>query len=108
MERGGLGVWGLTPWREVSPGDSGLSLSVTHLFPWEFFHLNLCFFLTNKIKFVLALKEALKRLYFLLVEGREELVIVSPHLPKPQPKLVGLRESAVVYKRYWSFSSLIP
>lgn len=102
MESGGLGVWG-----EVSPGDSR-SLTVSDSLVSLFFHLNLRSFLTNKIKFVLALKEALKRLYFLLVERREELVIVSPHLPKPQPKLVGLRESAVVFKRYLSFSSLVP
>lgn len=84
----GLGSMGLAPWRWVSPGNSR-PVAVSDL---------LCqlgvlppkpLFLTNIIRFILSLKEALKRLYFLLIERKEELIIVSAHLLTPQPKLMG-------------------
>lgn len=60
------GEWGLIPRREGSPGDSRPVTVSDSLVSLELFHLNLHSFLTNKIKFILALK----RLYFLLVERR--------------------------------------
>lgn len=57
---------------------------------------------------MLSLKEALKRLYFLLVERREELAIVSPNFPKPLPRLRGPPEMTVAFKMYWNFRSSVP
>lgn len=64
------GEWRLIPRREGSPGDSRPFTVSDSLVSLELFHLNLHSFLTNKIKFILALKEALKTLYFLLVVRR--------------------------------------
>lgn len=50
----------------------------------------------------------MKRLYFLLIERREELVIVSPHFPKLQPQLVRPPEIAVLFERCWGFSARSP
>lgn len=57
---------------------------------------------------MLSLKEALKRLYFLLVERREELAIVSPNFPKPLPRLRGATRDDCGIQDVLEFSLLSP
>lgn len=62
----------------------------------EFFHLNLPSFLTNEVKFIFSLKEALKRLYFLLIEIR---VIVFTSSSKTTAQTCGAaRDGCGIHK----------
>lgn len=104
----GLGSMGADPPQgRYSQEIQGLSLSMTHSVSLDFFPLNLCSFLTNKIKLLYIINRSLEEALFALVERREELVIVLPYLPKLQSKLLGPPE-IVAFRRYLRDSSFTP
>lgn len=102
----GPGGWRLSPQRGGTPGKF-TSLSVTHFVSLEFLYLNIYSFLI--VRFILPWKEALKRLYFLLIGRREELVIVSPISQNCSPDyLRGPQRSLCCSRGAGVFSSPIP
>lgn len=106
MERGSLEVWGWPP-RDGNPqATPGLSVSEITWVPLEFFHPNLCSFLTNTIKLILSWKGAFKKLPFLLVERRVSNSFTSS--PKTTAQTCAASRRHLVFKRYLRFSVPTP
>lgn len=94
---------GGTPWET-----QGLSWATAPSVSLKFFHLKLFFFFFKQIKFILSLKEAMKRLCFLLPERREEFVNSLTSYSKLQPRPVGPPETTVVSRTSRGFLSFFP